>query len=59
MYPRRKRLVKRNRNVTGNMRHDDRSMTRTLFHAHIELLYFFLAHRDAIVERIQGVLNAQ
>jgi hypothetical protein len=29
------------------------------FQAHIELLQFFLAHRDAIVERIQGVLNAQ
>jgi hypothetical protein len=30
-----------------------------LFQAHIELLEFFLAHRDEIVERIQGVLNAQ
>jgi len=29
------------------------------FQAHIELLHFFLAHRDAIVERIQGLLNAQ
>lgn len=29
------------------------------FQAHIELLQCFLAHRDAIVERIQGVLNAQ
>ena len=29
------------------------------FQAHIELLQFFLAHRDAIVERIEGVLNAQ
>jgi hypothetical protein len=29
------------------------------FQAHIELLEFFLAHRDDIVERIQGVLNAQ
>ena len=29
------------------------------FQAHIELLQFFLAHRDDIVERIQGVLNAQ
>jgi hypothetical protein len=29
------------------------------FRAHIELLQFFLAHRDEIVERIQGVLNAQ
>jgi hypothetical protein len=29
------------------------------FQAHIELLQFFLAQRDAIVERIQGLLNAQ
>src|SRR5262245_56419243 len=29
------------------------------FHAHIELLQLFLAHRDEIVERIQGLLNAQ
>jgi hypothetical protein len=29
------------------------------FQAHIELLQFFVAHRDAIVERIQGVLNAR
>lgn len=29
------------------------------FQAHVELLEFFLAHRDDIVERIQGVLNAQ
>ena len=29
------------------------------FQAHIELLQCFLAHRDAIVERIQAVLNAQ
>lgn len=29
------------------------------FQAHIELLESFLAHRDEIVERIQGVLNAQ
>jgi hypothetical protein len=29
------------------------------FQAHIELLQFFLAYRDEIVERIQGVLNAQ
>ena len=29
------------------------------FQAHIELLQFFLAHRDDIVERIQDVLNAQ
>ena len=29
------------------------------FRAHIELLQFFLAHRDEIVERIERVLNAQ
>jgi hypothetical protein len=29
------------------------------FHAHIELLQLFLAHRDEIVEKIQGLLNAQ
>ena len=29
------------------------------FQAHVELLEFFLAHRDDVVERIQGVLNAQ
>ena len=29
------------------------------FEAHIELLQFFLAHRDHIVESIQGLLNAQ
>src|SRR5688572_13960401 len=29
------------------------------FHAHVELLELFLAHRDEIVERIQGLLNAQ
>src|SRR5262249_15971357 len=29
------------------------------FHAHVELLHLFLAHRDEIVERIQGLLNAQ
>jgi hypothetical protein len=29
------------------------------FQAHIELLQFFLSHRDDVVERIQGVLNAQ
>jgi hypothetical protein len=29
------------------------------FHEHIELLQFFLAHRGDIVERIEGVLNAQ
>ena len=29
------------------------------FQAHIELLHLFLARRDDIVERIQGLLNAQ
>jgi hypothetical protein len=29
------------------------------YHAHVELLHLFLAHRDEIVERIQGLLNAQ
>ena len=29
------------------------------FHAHVELLRFFLAHRDEIVEKIAGLLNAQ
>lgn len=30
-----------------------------MFQAHIQLLQFFLAHRDDIVEGIQGLLNAQ
>lgn len=29
------------------------------FHAHVELLQLFLAHRDEIVEKIEGLLNAQ
>jgi hypothetical protein len=29
------------------------------FHSHVELLHLFLAHRDEIVDRIQGLLNAQ
>ncbi len=29
------------------------------FQAHVELFQFFLAHRDELVERIQGLLNAQ
>jgi hypothetical protein len=29
------------------------------FQSHIELLRFFLAHRDELVERIEGLLNAQ
>jgi len=38
---------------------DGGSVVGELFQAQIELLHFFLAHRDDIVERIQGVLNAQ
>ena len=34
-------------------------MAEVPFQAHIELLQFFLARRDDIVERVQGVLNAQ
>ena len=37
----------------------DARVTLHPFQAHVELLHFFLAHRDRIVERIQGVLNAQ
>src|SRR5262245_49642739 len=29
------------------------------FHAHVELLHLFLANRNEIVERVQGLLNAQ
>jgi len=29
------------------------------FQAHVELLHLFLAHRDGIVNRLEGVLNAQ
>jgi len=29
------------------------------FQSHVELLQFFLAHRDEVVEKIQGLLNAQ
>jgi hypothetical protein len=29
------------------------------FHAHVELIQLFLAHRDELVERIEGLLNAQ
>jgi hypothetical protein len=35
------------------------SLGQVPFQAHIELLQFFLAHRDDVVERIQAVLNAQ
>jgi hypothetical protein len=34
-------------------------MNELSFHPHVELLQLFLAHRDEIVERIQGLLNAQ
>jgi len=34
-------------------------MGESPFHAHVELLQLFLVHRDEIVERIQGLLNAQ
>lgn len=30
-----------------------------VFRAQVELLHFFLAHRDEVVERIEGLLNAQ
>lgn len=35
------------------------TLSEVPFQAHAELLQFFLAQRDAIVERIQGVLDAQ
>jgi hypothetical protein len=35
------------------------SFDQVPFQAHVELLQFFLTHREAIVESIQGVLNAQ
>ncbi len=31
----------------------------TPFQAHVELIQFFLLHRDEVVERVQGLLNAQ
>jgi hypothetical protein len=34
-------------------------MAEIPFHSHVELLELFFAHRDEIVERIQGLLNAQ
>jgi hypothetical protein len=36
-----------------------RNLSDVPFQAHVELLEFFLSHRDAIVERIEGLLNAQ
>ena len=33
--------------------------TEVPFQAHVDLFQLFLAHRDAIVERLQGLLNAQ
>jgi hypothetical protein len=38
----------------GEQRHD-----QVPFQAHVELLRFFFARRDEIVERVQGLLNAQ
>jgi hypothetical protein len=35
------------------------SSGRVPFRSHIGLLHFFLAHRDELVERIEGLLNAQ
>jgi hypothetical protein len=35
------------------------ALTLVPFQEHIELLHFFLAHRDDIVERLQRVLNAR
>jgi hypothetical protein len=37
----------------------DASLGQVPFQAHLELLQSFLTHREEIVERIQGVLNAQ
>src|SRR5262245_2257652 len=37
----------------------ERRLGQVPFHAHVELLQLFLIHRDEIVERIQGLLNAQ
>jgi hypothetical protein len=54
--------------VTGESPHpflapEDRPAARLVgpvpFQAHVELLQLFLAHREPIVERIQGELNAQ
>ena len=45
--------------VTGEERQTAQRLGHVPFQAHVELLQFFLVHRDAIVERIQGVLNAQ
>ena len=47
---------------TPSMNREPRTIARlTLqpFRAHVELLQFFLGHRDDIVERIQATLNAQ
>jgi hypothetical protein len=38
---------------------EDLDGNQVSFQAHVELLQFFLARRDDIVEKIQGVLNAQ
>jgi hypothetical protein len=37
----------------------DESVGEVPFREHVELLQLFLAHRDAIVESLQGLLNAQ
>jgi hypothetical protein len=37
----------------------DESLGLAPFAAHIELLQLFIAHRDEIVEQIEGILNAQ
>ncbi|HEY2379747.1 MAG TPA: hypothetical protein VGK48_01075 [Terriglobia bacterium] len=41
------------------MNTSDSKLDQVPFHAHVELLQRFLAHRDEIVDRIQGLLNAQ
>ena len=43
----------------GESIHPLSSLGQVPFHTHVELLQLFLAHRDEIVERIQGLLNAQ
>src|SRR4030095_4556242 len=52
----RRTAVVENRSTCGTVRRMESSHP---FQAHIELLQFFLAHRDDIVERIEGALNAQ
>jgi hypothetical protein len=45
--------------VVAPTQRPDAGLGQVPFPAHVELLEFFLTHRNAIVERIQGVLNAQ